>query len=562
MKKLIFSGISLLILLEYSFAAPYSPKVMTNRKPDTLFKTYFVHPQAGNDQNPGTSKEYPFKTLQQIEKIKLNPGDQVILAANQQYSGSLNLLNQQGNRENPIMITSIDWNDKDDNAPAIINFKGTANGILIQDCSFIKISNIRLTGNGSGDFNETSDMRCGILVTDKDKQNMTDIELDHIFMKDVYYENSGFLRNKNEVHSANGTQKYGWGIRITNRQGDHLIQNVVISNCSITDVSHTGIKLTGNKKNIRHLRIIHNTLKNTGGPGIQMSEVQFVYVANNIVDHSGSNTDSRKWGRGSGLWTWGSSNVLIENNEFKNANGPGDSDGTHIDFNCDNIIVQYNLSYHNAGGFCEILGNNYNCTYRYNISVNDGYRVKGKNNAFQEGKILWLSGYVGNKMPRKGPVNTYIYNNTIYCDSTITPKIAIDNTSSGILIANNIFYVQNTFQWVLGDQYKPDQESQAIAKNVHFTNNLFLSKRAWQKEIPYQDQNPIFGDVAFVHPGDSIIASYIPGNDNLVREKGIRVSRFPEIKTGQAALSYSLHLDKDILGHAVKEKTSIGAIEP
>ena len=26
------------------------------------------------------------------------------------------------------------------------------------------------------------------------------------------------------------------------------------------------------------------------------------------------------------------------------------------------------------GGFCEILGDNINCGYRYNISVNDGYR--------------------------------------------------------------------------------------------------------------------------------------------------------------------------------------------
>ena len=65
------------------------------------------------------------------------------------------------------------------------------------------------------------------------------------------------------------------------------------------------------------------------------------------------------------------------------ANGPADSAGCHIDFNCDNVIVQYNLSVSNAGGFIEILGNNYNCSYRYNVSVNDGHRIKGKNNAFR-----------------------------------------------------------------------------------------------------------------------------------------------------------------------------------
>ena len=32
------------------------------------------------------------------------------------------------------------------------------------------------------------------------------------------------------------------------------------------------------------------------------------------------------------------------------------------------------------------VGNNYNCAYRNTIRVNDGYRIKGENNAFQEGK--------------------------------------------------------------------------------------------------------------------------------------------------------------------------------
>ena len=52
-------------------------------------------------------------------------------------------------------------------------------------------------------------------------------------------------------------------------------------------------------------------------------------------------------------------------------------------------MFQYNYSYNNEGGFAEVLGDNINCGYRYNISVNDGYREdpdgvpwnkKGKNN--------------------------------------------------------------------------------------------------------------------------------------------------------------------------------------
>ena len=76
----------------------------------------------------------------------------------------------------------------------------------------------------------------------------------------------------------------------------------------------------------------------------------------------------------------------------------------YIDFNCSDVIIQYNYSANNVGGFCEILGNNYNCAYRYNISVNDGHRMKGQNGAFQQGKTLWLSGFVGKGNERNGPL--------------------------------------------------------------------------------------------------------------------------------------------------------------
>ena len=52
------------------------------------------------------------------------------------------------------------------------------------------------------------------------------------------------------------------------------------------------------------------------------------------------------------------------------------------------MIVENNLSRNNAGGFIEILGNNYNCSYRYNVSINDGHRVKGKNGAFKRVKFF------------------------------------------------------------------------------------------------------------------------------------------------------------------------------
>lgn len=521
-------------------------------------KDYYVHPTYGNDLNSGKSKKTPFKTLEHIAKIKCRPGDRILLAAGQLYPESLQLINQKGTLQNPIVITAIGWDTDDLKNPAIIDFKSQDNGILIEDCSFIEISNIKLTGNGSTKENKNLKMRCGILLSTKNSKLIEHILIKNITIYDVFYENPGFIRGKEEVKTANGSQKYGWGIRLINDKPEIVMENIKIENCHINSVSHTGIKLTGNNKSIKHVQLLNNTIENTGGPGIQMSGVESIYVSKNSISHSGSTDDSRKWGRGSGLWTWGSSNVLIEKNQFLYANGPGDSAGAHIDYNCDNIVLQYNISGYNAGGFCEILGNNYNCMYRYNISINDGSRIKGVNGAFQEGKVFWLSGYQGDKK-RKGPVNSYFYNNTIFSDTSIEAKFAIDNTSNGILIANNIFCIKGDSKAVLGDQKKQDSQGQEMAQNVFFKNNLFLNEDTWPKDLKMEDKAPIIGNPLFRHEGGLKIEDYIPQNLMLVQNKGIAIPPFPE---NNVKLLFGLKVDNDIMDNNIKGLPGMGAIVP
>jgi len=522
-------------------------------------KDYYVHPKLGSDTNSGLSKEQAFQTLKKVSTLNLLPGDRLFLASGQTFYEGIHLVNQKGSYEKPIIITTVLWEAKDSLIPAILDFKGKPNGILIEDCNFIEVSSLKLTGNGYGnEINHNISMRCGILINNQKSKNTGNINIQNVSISDVYYENPGFIRGTEEVRTANGTQKYGWGIRVINNT-DGKIENIQIKNCIIHDVSHTGIKFTGSKRNINHILVAGNSVKDTGGPGIQMSDVTDVHVINNIVSRSGSNNDTRKWGRGSGLWTWGSSKVLIEKNKFLYANGPGDSAGAHIDFNCDNIILQYNISAYNAGGFCEILGNNYNCSYRYNVSINDGSRIKGENNAFQEGKIFWLSGYQGEKKERKGPVNTYFYNNTIFTDSTIVPKIAIDNTSQGILIANNIFYLEREAKTVLGDQYKPDVAGNGLAKNVYFKNNLFLDKNSWPKDFGIKDIEPIIGNPDFINGGGIEAKDYFPKNRELIQNKGVEIHL---LKNDSKGLYQPLMLENDILGNKVGKRPSLGAIEP
>ncbi len=532
--------------------------VSCHREPD--HRTYYFDAELGEDDNNGMSENHPFKSLSKIHHLNLKPGDQVLLNVKSIFVEPLILKNIKGTKNHKIIFSSYGINSSNIDQRASIYVVDELNAILIEDCSFIEIKSINLSANPGNNFqsSDKKEMRCGVLIKPKNNGLTESITLDDLHIKNVFYEKPGFQRSTKEVNSPNGTQNYGWGIRVINSNKDAILKNIVIRNSWVKNVSHTGIKFTGKNRSIQNIVVENCRVIETGGPGIQMSGVSQGHITGNYVNKSGSDNDSRKWGRGSGLWTWGSSDILIEKNHFLNANGPADSAGAHIDFNCENIILQYNFSANNAGGFCEVLGNNYNCAYRYNISVNDGHRVKGKNGAFQEGKTLWLSGFSGKKKERKGPFNTYIYNNTIYVSKEIVSKFAFDKASSGALIMNNIFYIEGESDRVLGDQYNPDTAGEFAMKNIMFENNLFLRSDNWPKDVLINDQAPIVGNPEFSNPGGLSINDYIPNNKNLIKNMGQIITNIPDDTLG---LKMGLDVKKDILGNTINGNPDMGAIK-
>lgn len=530
---------------------------------ESLFATtYYINAKTGNDSNNGQSKEAPFKTLEKISELKIKAGDKILLANGLVYEGMLSLTDASGKRRKWVEISSYKADGVVSDELPLIDAKGFRNGILLTNCSYVKVSNLIVTANAGGLKQgeiKAKDMRCGILVTTSKSGKYQGITLENLLVKDVFFNEEGVSRSKKETFSANGTKSYGWGIRFMNNTDGAVLKELSVIGCEVRNVAHTGIKFTGKKKSIHDIKILDCKVFETGGPGVQMSGVVSGHVKNNIINHSGNTNDSRKWGRGSGLWTWSCHDIIIEHNEFRNSTGPGDSAGCHIDFNCENVIVQYNISENNAGGFCEILGNNYNCAYRYNISINDGYRVKKKGVSFQEGKVFWLSGFVGQKRKRNGPFNSYFYNNTIYVKDALQAKIAVDKASKGALLANNIFYMEGGSKQVLGDQYKPEKAGgKSSLENIVFKNNLFLTVDCWAKGIRIQDEAPVFGDPQFVNKNGINIKDYIPQNTALVKDKGIVIPKIPNDKKG---LFIGLEVEYDILGNKIKGLPDMGAIE-
>ncbi len=519
---------------------------------------YYINAESGRDTNKGTSAKQAFQSVAPVNLINLKPGDSILFASGQQFVGMLAIKNSRGTTKQPIVVAGYSYNSKKERP--IIDAGDQLNALLIQNSSHIVIKGIEFTGLSPYpklDSTNKSAMKCGILVELTKEESQENIVLTDLNVHDIYFNQPGFKRSAAETKSANGTQSYGWGIRFINNTKQAKLSNIKVLKTTISNVSHTGLKATATKNGIVQLEIAHCAVSNTGGPGMQFSGVNNAHIHHNTINHSGSTADSRNWGRGSGLWTWSCSNFLIEHNRFENANGPGDSAGVHIDYNCNDIIIQYNVSANNAGGFCEILGNNYNCAYRYNISINDGYRTKGVNGAFQEGKTFWLSGYVGDQKKNAGPYNSYFYNNTIYVAKNITPKIAASSSSDGVLIANNIFYFESEAQTVAGDQKQKEIDADGIP-NVVFNNNLFLRANNWPSDFPFKDSAPTYGNPVFKNKAGLNITDFTPLNGAIIRNKGIAINRIPGDSIG---LRVGLKVDKDILGNPISEEPDLGAIE-
>ena len=531
----------------------------------SLAVNYYVDAAKGNDRNNGRSPQTAFRSLTPLKTITFAAGDSIILAGGQRYKGMIVLESQNGSDGKPIVVTSRG------KTKATIDGKGEVCGVLVSNCNHVVVENLHITANGGGiapggeaamRYGVSEGLgRFGIVIAATKRGVFSDFTVRKLDIDSVYFNDPGFIRDAQESHTSNGTTSFGWGIRvISTGKAPAYLDRITIEECTITSVSHTGIRLSApytRERPMTNIRITGNKVTNVGGPGIVGESIRNVYIGHNTTDRTGSPTDNRNWKRGAGIWVWNADNTLIEHNRTTNANGPIDSHGMHIDFHSNNVVIQYNFSANNEGGFIEILGNAWNCAYRYNISVNDGWRkndLNVQNNRI--GKTIWLTGFVGARPKHIGPYYSYIYNNTIYVKSEIQAKVSVENCALGVLMANNIFYIEGDAIIVPGDEYNPAKAECPAILNVHVKNNLFLHKGSWSPDY-IQDSQPVYGDPVFAKNGGLEIKDYIPSNKTLVKQ-GIEIERLPGDHIG---LSIGLKAERDILGNPINGKPSMGAIQ-
>jgi hypothetical protein len=491
-------------------------------------QTYYFDADKGSDQNNGLSIEKPLKSLSGIGSLDLNPGDELMLKRGSVFSRqTISLNNLKGTATDPISINAYGKG-----ANPIVDLD-TLNqyAIKISGCENIEIQNLEIKGGGGG-----------IALAWIDQKT----EFKNFIFRNLY------------IHHCFLGNAYGFALNLIPKGKSKMSEyaNVNIENCKVEMITKGFIHGEG----LKNCNIIKNDFDYSGGPGIVIGKSSNLVIRENQINSSGSRVHKSFNGRGSCAWIILCKNVLVENNLFENANGWLDSYGFHADINNSDVVVQYNLSRNNAGGFIQILGKNNNCAYRYNISINDGWRVKGvfdhpteKNT--QSGCVISLFGFVANGT-FEGPFNSYIYNNTIYVNDSIEAGFNIRGTVKGTFIANNIFHIMGSSKEIA--VFQSEREPVSKPENIIFKNNLYLKNSNFPSGMLVDDSQKIIGDAGFKKSGGVEAIDYIPSNRKLIQNKSIAITNIPGDEKG---LSLGFEVQKDFFGNPIVDTPDLGAAE-
>ena len=427
---------------------------------------YYLSSSTGNDNNNG-SQTQPWKTLSKISNTTLGPGDTVYFKKGDTFRGHY-VVNGSGTEGNPITFKSygsgnqpvISGSDHDngggDYREAIL--VENEDNMIFED---LEIQNHRTTSRSNvGDL-----VSFGIQVISSSAGTKNNFTFRDMTFKNVYglsWVDPGDQDAFNAFEVSGLTFNSSWA---------GIINDVVVEDSYFTDLQRIGIHIkntSGKTSDKRNTNIVvrRNEFFQIGGTCVLPIRTENCLIENNIFNQPGAKTNDKMIGRGSAVWNWYSINTIVQYNQAVNAKGILDSHGIHVDHSNIDTFIQYNLMQDCEGGFVEILGGNQRAVYRFNISINDGWRVNP--NWANSDHTIWLNDKIGGQSGHPS-TDSYIYNNTIVINKSGNDAFdtAIDINGQNTRIFNNIFYTVNGSG--IGNQ-----QGNYNDPNLMMTNNLFF----------------------------------------------------------------------------------------
>lgn len=521
---------------------------------------YHVSSSSGDDSAAGTSPRHPWRTLARASAHSYAPGDALLLKAGDRFAGQL-ALQASGRRGQPVRIASYGAGPK----PQIDGASGPEGGysaaILIRNQQHIEISDLEIANTlDRPQEGERSDWSFGIHVINDgggvlEHFRFTRLAINNVFAAELDHSSEDAF---NRVAVS--------GIRFVVDPAPagappSYFRDIVISDNDIVRTGRFGVQIghPGDGAGARdaHTRdpgtgfnrdiiIKDNRFIELGGTAVQLAGARFALIENNDFDRTGSSAvPSRMVGRGSGAWVINSRDIVAQRNRSRHVRGHKDSYGMHVDFGNRDVLYQYNFSYDSEGGFVEILGNNRNIIWRYNISINDGLREK-------DGNTIWVSPWSPGMIKSEG---IYIYNNTIYVRAGMYPDL--DFRGRGARIWNNIFAAPR--HGMIGEKYRAVLDG----GRLELAGNLFFGRIS--PRLRALDASPVEGDPQFADPGADQPAGYVIAPASPAARRGVPWPHPAFPAAGQGIFAHiSERPEVDFFGQPLPEGAAptIGAAVP
>ena len=428
---------------------------------------YYLSSSTGNDNNNGLQTQ-PWKTLSKLSNTTLGPGDTVYFKKGDTFRGHY-VVNGSGTEGNPITFTSYGSGNQ-----PIISGSSHDNGggdyreaILVTNhdnmvFDGLEIQNHRtISRSGVGDL-VSFGIRIEVSNSNVDLNNFSFRNMTFKNVYALYWVDPADQNAFNDFEVSGLTFISNWG---------GIINNVIVEDSYFTDLQRIGVHIkntmgkTSTKRNTNFV-FRNNEFFQIGGTCVLPIRTENCLIENNIFNQPGAKTNDKMIGRGSAVWNWYSINTIVQYNQAVNAKGILDSHGIHVDHSNVDTFIQYNYMQDCEGGFVEILGGNQRAVYRFNISVNDGWRVNP--NWVNSDHTIWLNDKIGGQSGHPS-YDSYIYNNTVVINKSGNDAFdtAIDINGQNTRIYNNIFYAVNGSG--IGNQ-----QGNYSDPNLMMTNNLFF----------------------------------------------------------------------------------------
>ena len=517
--------------------------------------TYYISFSDGDDSKDGKSESNAFKNLGKINSITFAPGDKIKFKTGDTWKGYFKVRGS-GSSSSPITIESYGSSSK-----PIIDGNGYQASLFLENVEYVEVNNLEFKNEASHKKSDNSvklmsgssrtgqDERYGILALRFGAgKNINHLKVSNVKISNIY-----------PTPSEQSYNHQGYGMRFESYNDGELnyFDGITIDNVDISLTGHYGIhivnRMSGAQADFYHrnISITNSSFYDTGGSGIVFARSKNILVENSTFKGTGSTKDSRMWERGSGLWFYTCNDAIVQNSTFEDAYGVQDSFGAHIDWGNERVVIQYCLSKNNFGGFVEILGENLDCGYRYNISIGDGTRTGAHN-----GKIFWVSDFAGSNSRKIGSKNNFIYNNTVFVPSTnpvtnspMTPDVLIRENTEDTFVYNNLIYIDSGASLSILTNNDSDLN--------FFRNNLYFGSVNIDPNTAFQHHSSeIFVDPKLINPGSSDPNDYKLQADSPAIGKGILIN-------GSTNTSNFIQNNggKDYFGNSVSnsEKPNIGA---